>query len=35
MSADGKFEKGPNHFMVLDAVSRDINSEKKSLQALN
>src|SRR6476659_6292120 len=29
MSADGKFEKGPNHFMVLDAVSRDINSVEK------
>src|SRR5919206_1197741 len=29
MSADGKIEKGPNHFMVLDAVSRDINSVEK------
>ena len=29
MSADAKFEKGPNHFMVLDAVSRDINSVEK------
>jgi hypothetical protein len=29
MSADGKFEKGPNHFMVLDAMSRDINSVEK------
>jgi DNA-binding PadR family transcriptional regulator len=29
MSADGKFEKGPNYFMVLDAISRDINSEEK------
>jgi hypothetical protein len=29
MAVDDKYEKDPKHFMVLDAISRDINSLEK------